>query len=317
MRTLLREKSLHAGGHARRQHRRRALPRRSDAATQARQRADRQLPRRAVDAAPDGADFKLTGALKPAALLKAQDAGDQAEHDDAGQPRRRPRHLRAGDPAAGRRPHRRRAARHPGHRQGAGPDRPHGDARDAHGRRERRGERRDGRHRPGAVRRRQRYLDRDGGPTSSSRSEVVVSGDDLTDAQPGFDSQTQAADRQPDGRTPRARASCATSRARTSASAWPSCCSRRARARSSRRRRSRASWASASRSPACTAPPRPTTLALLLRSGALAAPMEFIEETRHRPEPGRRQHRQGPAQRDLRLRRDRSCSCARTTCCSA
>ena len=52
----------------------------------------------------------------------------------------------------------------------------------------------------------------------------------------------------PHGRRDAARASCATSRARTSASGWRSCCSRRARARSSPRRSSAASSAAASRS---------------------------------------------------------------------
>ncbi len=46
--------------------------------------------------------------------------------------------------------------------------------------------------------------------------------------------------------------------------------------------------------------------ALLLRAGSLAAPMEIIEERTDRPEPGCRQHRQGLQQRALRVDRHRS-----------
>ena len=46
-------------------------------------------------------------------------------------------------------------------------------------------------------------------------------------------------------------------------------------------------------------------VALLLRAGSLAAPMEIIEERTIGPTPGRREHRQGLQQRRLRLHRDR------------
>ena len=119
--------------------------------------------------------------------------------------------------------------------QGQGHHRPHRDAGDAHGRRERRGR---------AAERRQRARCRSATSASSTASgqpvivkqQVVLTGDHLTDAQPGFDNQTPGAGGAPDARRARARASSTTSRARTSASAWPSCCSRRARARWSPRR---------------------------------------------------------------------------------
>jgi len=54
------------------------------------------------------------------------------------------------------------------------------------------------------------------------KKQVILTGENLTDAQAGFDGQTQepAVHLTLDAK---ARASSATSRARTSASAWPSC----------------------------------------------------------------------------------------------
>ncbi len=79
---------------------------------------------------------------------------DHPEHHDAAQPGQRARRRRAGDPAAGCRPRRRRVAGRAGHGQGQGHHRPHGHARDAHGRRQRRGALGRDRHRAGALRRR-------------------------------------------------------------------------------------------------------------------------------------------------------------------
>ena len=155
VRTLLRDKNIrHAGISARRQRRRRALP-----------RQPRRWPRRARcwptscptctgSKAPDGADFKLVGSLKPEAARAVQDGGDHAEHHDAAQPRQRARRGRAGDPAAGRRPRRRPAAGRAGHGQGEGHHRPHRDARAAHGRRQQPRRAAAERRRPGAVRHR-------------------------------------------------------------------------------------------------------------------------------------------------------------------
>ena len=122
------------------------------------------------------------------------------------------------------------AARGAGHGQGQGHHRPHRDPRDAHGRRQPRGPLRR-RAAPGRCRSAARsYVERSGAPVIVKR-QVIVTGESLTDAQPGFDGQTHepAVHLTMDAR---ARASCATSRARTSASGWRSCCSRRARARS-------------------------------------------------------------------------------------
>ena len=81
----------------------------------------------------------------------------------------------------------------------------------------------------------ERYVERGGAPLIVKR-QVLITGENLTDAQPGFDGQNQEPAVHLTRRRAAARASCATSRARTSASGWRSCCSRRARARSSRRR---------------------------------------------------------------------------------
>ena len=58
----------------------------------------------------------------------------EAEHHHAAQPRQRTRRGRADHPAAGRRPHRRAAARRAGRRARQADPRPHRDARDPHGR---------------------------------------------------------------------------------------------------------------------------------------------------------------------------------------
>jgi preprotein translocase subunit SecD len=76
----------------------------------------------------------------------------------------------------------------------------------------------------------ERYLERDGQPVIVKK-QVILTGENLTDAQPGFDADAGAHGQPDAGRQGRAHLQ-ATSRARTSASAWPSCCSRRARARS-------------------------------------------------------------------------------------
>lgn len=75
----------------------------------------------------------------------------------------------------------------------------------------------------------ERYLDRNGNPVIVKK-QVILTGENLTDAQPGFDSQTQ----EPTVNLvldAKGRASSRTSPARTSTSAWPSSCSKRARVR--------------------------------------------------------------------------------------
>ncbi len=126
-------------------------------ATKARKLTRRQLPDLLL-AEPDRrrAEFRLTGAIKPEAEQAHQELGAQAEHQHAAQPDQRTGRRRAGDPAAGRRPHRGAAARRAGHRQGEGDPRPHRDAGNPHGGRgehEPDGARRRGAG-PGAVRRR-------------------------------------------------------------------------------------------------------------------------------------------------------------------
>ena len=54
-------------------------------------------------------------------------------------------------------------------------------------------------------------------------------------------------------------------------------------------------------------------IALLLRAGALAAPMEIVEERTVGPSLGADNIAEGLQQRDVRLRRARASSCAPTT----
>jgi preprotein translocase subunit SecD len=75
----------------------------------------------------------------------------------------------------------------------------------------------------------ERHLDRNGQAVITKR-QVVLTGENLTDAQAGFDSQTQEAAVHLTW-MPRVRAFSATSPATTSASAWPSCCLKKARAK--------------------------------------------------------------------------------------
>ena len=92
--------------------------------------------------------------------------------------------------------------------QGQGHHRPHRDARGAHGRRQRRGAPRPTGTGPVPFGT-ERYVERGGAPLIVKR-QVVLTGDNLTDAQPGFDDQTQRAGGAPDARRARARASAAT-----------------------------------------------------------------------------------------------------------
>ena len=133
---------------------------------------------------------------------------------------------RAGDPAAGAGPHRGAAARRAGHRQGQG----HPWAAPPRWKCAwwTRAPKRAGETGPRALGT-ERYLERNGQPVIVKK-QVILTGENLTDAQPAFDGQTQepTVNLTLDARA----ASSRTSRARTSASAWPSICSRRARARS-------------------------------------------------------------------------------------
>ena len=62
---------------------------------------------------------------------------------------------------------------------------------------------------------------------------------------------------------------------------------------------------------------KPNDIALLLRAGALAAPMEIIEERTVGPSLGAENIDEGLPLRDVRLRRDRALHDRSTTCCSA
>jgi preprotein translocase subunit SecD len=85
--------------------------------------------------------------------------------------------------------HRGAAARRAGHRQGQGHPGPHRHAGSAPGGRKHRGARR--RIGPGPVPfGSERYLERNGQPVIVKK-QVILTGENLTDAQPGFDSQTQ------------------------------------------------------------------------------------------------------------------------------
>ena len=135
-----------------------------------------------------------------------------------------------------------------------------------------------------------------GGSPLLVRSRSLLTGDRLTDAQPGFDGQTNEPAFSSRSMPP-ARASSATSRARASASAWPSCCSK-------------------GKGEVVTAPVirseigggrvqisgRMSTveandITLLLRAGSLAAPMEIIEERTVGPSLGRRTSRRASTRR--------------------
>ncbi|MCK7493626.1 MAG: hypothetical protein MZW92_21540 [Comamonadaceae bacterium] len=81
----------------------------------------------------------------------------------------------------------------------------------------------------------ERYLERGGAPMIVKR-QVVLTGDEPDRRPARLRRPDPGAGGQPDARRHGRAHLHATSRARTSASAWPSCCSRRARARSSPRR---------------------------------------------------------------------------------
>ena len=158
----------------------------------------------------------------------------RAEHPDPAQPRERARRGRADHPAAGRRPRRRAAARRAGHGARQGHPRPHRDARDPHGQRRARAR----------SRRRSRGSVPFGSDLFTERGGTPAAG-----AAPGgahrrphqrraarLRPAQQRAGRAREPRRRRARASSRKSRARTSASAWRSCSSKRARPKSSPRR---------------------------------------------------------------------------------
>ena len=105
----------------------------------------------------------------------------------------------------------------------------------------------------------ERFVERGGSPLIVKR-QVILTGENLTDAQPGFDGQNAnepAVHLTVDAKGARIMRDVTT---RTSASAWRSCCSRRARARSSLRRASTANSARAFRSPGACPPLRPPIL---------------------------------------------------------
>ena len=155
IRSLLREKKVQYARHRARGHqRRRPLPRRRRARARRAARSRRPSPTSRC-ATPD-AGRRLPARRGAQARGAEAHPGRRgpAEHHDPAQPRQRARRRRADRPAAGRRPRRRAAARRAGHRARQGHPRPHRDARDPHGRRGPAARSRQARRRPGAVRQR-------------------------------------------------------------------------------------------------------------------------------------------------------------------
>ena len=107
---------------------------------------------------------------------------------DPAQPRERARRRRADHPAAGRRPRRRAASRRAGHRARQGHPRPHRDARDPHG--QRRARRARSGARPASVPLGSDLFTERNGEPLLVRRQVVLTGDRINDAQPGFDQRT-------------------------------------------------------------------------------------------------------------------------------
>ena len=167
--------------------------------------------------AGDASELRLVATLKPQASRRSRNS-PQAEHHHPAQPDQRTRRRRAGHPAAGRRPHRRPAAGRAGYRQGQGHPGRTADPGNPPGRRL------DRCARPalaGNSAVRHRVYNERGGQPLLVKKQVVLTGDRLTDAQPGFDSQTRNR-RCTSTLMPPAPAS-SDMTARTSASAWPSC----------------------------------------------------------------------------------------------
>ena len=217
---------------------RRALPRRRDARRGARDVLDDQFPDLQLRrAAPTAATPRSSATSSPRPRKRVQEAALQQNITTL---RNRVNELGVAEPVIQQQGADRIVVQLPGVQdtaQGQGHPRPHRDARDAHGRREQptaRAARRGAR--AGAVR--HRALRR-----AQRRSRVVVKKQVvLTGDEPH---RRAARLRQPDAASRRCTSTLdahgrahlpATSRARTSASAWRSCCSRRARARSSPRR---------------------------------------------------------------------------------
>ena len=140
------------------------------AAARSRRRRRRAPPRRRAQARGAEAD---PGRRRP------------AEHHDPAQPRQRARRRRADRPAAGRGSRRRAASRRAGHGAREGHPRPHRHARDPHGQRRRRARSKSalaGQPPLGSD----LFTERSGGPVLVRR-QVVLTGDRINDAQPGFD----------------------------------------------------------------------------------------------------------------------------------
>jgi preprotein translocase subunit SecD len=106
---------------------------------------------------------------------------------------------------------------------------------------------------------------------------------------------------------------CARSRARTSRSRWRSCCSSGPR-RGADGGDDPVELGSRFQITGLDTTQASNDLALLLRAGALAAPMEIIEERTIGPEPGQGQHRPGLLLDAVRLHRDRVFMIATTAC---
>jgi preprotein translocase subunit SecD len=167
----------------------------------------------------EGSDLKLVATLKPAGAAENRRIRPQAEHHDPAQPDQRTGRCRAGDPAAGRD---RIVVQLPGVQDTA-------KAKDILGRtaplksawsmtRRERWKLRWRAIRP--LRHRGLYGTRR--PALLVKKQVVLTGDRLTDAQPGFDNQTNEAAVHLTLDSP-APAFSRMSPARTWASAWPSC----------------------------------------------------------------------------------------------
>jgi len=190
LRSQLRERNVRHGGITREGQTLRVRFR--DAATRdkAREVIVSNLPDLNVAEREDGQDLLLVATLKPEAIKRTQEYALKQNITTLHNRIKRAGRRRAGDPAAGRRPRRGAAAGRAGHGESQGHPRAHREPRDTHG-----GRGKDESETLAAAAKGQvpfgdeYYVERNGQPLLVKK-QVVLTGDRLTDAQPGFDSQT-------------------------------------------------------------------------------------------------------------------------------
>jgi preprotein translocase subunit SecD len=308
IRTLLRDKNLRHAGITRDGNNVDIRFRDRDTQAAARNLLADQLPDLAVDRGARWQRLQAVRRAQAGSCTRGAGDGAQAEHHDAAQPRQRTRRGRAGDPAAGLD---RVVVQLPGVQDTA-------KAKDIIGRTATL-EVRMVEDSTEAARLQWAAARCRSAPSATSsaaaaglivKRQVILTGENLVDAQAGFDSQTQEPDRQPDaGCQGRAHLPRRDARERRQAHGHPAVREGQGRGRHRAgdpqrdRRRPRAdlrahdhAW-------------RPTTpRCCCVRRLAGRADGDH-RGTHHRPEPGRREHRQGLQQRAVRLRRHRVFMC--------